>query len=70
MIKHTCTADSTGSYAGFLATVFRINKPDTFFGAIASAAPLTGVTADINATDAFAGWVYVRILTLISCASR
>lgn len=31
-----------GSYGGFLAGAFRLNRPDSFFGAIASAGPVMG----------------------------
>jgi len=40
---------ASGSYDGFLATVFRQNHPEAFYGAIASAPPLEGFsTSDPN----------------------
>ena len=37
---------ASGSYGGFLATVFRQNHPEAFFGAIASAPPIEGLIDD------------------------
>ena len=42
---------ASGSYGGFLATVFRQNHPESFYGAIASAPPveaLSNSTTDLN----------------------
>jgi pimeloyl-ACP methyl ester carboxylesterase len=42
---------ASGSYGGFLATVFRQNYPNVFYGAIASAPPIEGLLD--NASDPY-----------------
>jgi hypothetical protein len=37
---------ASGSYGGFLSTVFRQNRPEAFYGAIASAPPAEGLLTD------------------------
>ncbi|KAJ7924724.1 serine carboxypeptidase S28-domain-containing protein, partial [Mycena leptocephala] len=41
------------SYGGFLTTVLRINHPETFFGALASAGPVRAFLPVTNDTDRF-----------------
>ncbi|OAP64033.1 hypothetical protein AYL99_00005 [Fonsecaea erecta] len=45
----------SGSYGGFLSTVFRQNRPDDFFGAIASAPPSHGMGNDTK-TPGWYNW--------------
>ena len=55
---------ASGSYGGFLATIFRQNHPETFTGALASAPPLRGFVGG-NATgsiDEFNWWRYLDMV--------
>jgi dipeptidyl-peptidase-2/lysosomal Pro-X carboxypeptidase len=42
-----------GSYGGSLSTFFRINHPDTFFGAVASAGPVRALLPVMHDPDRF-----------------
>ncbi|KUJ08199.1 uncharacterized protein LY89DRAFT_337845 [Mollisia scopiformis] len=44
---------ASGSYGGFLATVFRQNHPEAFYGAIASAPPIEALSNKTTDTDRF-----------------
>lgn len=54
---------ASGSYGGFLAAVFRLNYPDTFYGSIASAAPVRSFGA-VGDVDQFNWWTWVSIISI------
>ena len=62
--KHSRAIMASGSYGGFLATAFRLNRPDTFYGSIAAAPSISSFPVDENtaALDRFGWWDWVRNL--------
>lgn len=57
---------ASGSYGGFLATAFRLNRPNIFFGAIAAAAPIeVFLTASGNVPGRFNWWNWVSSLSFL-----
>ena len=64
--NYTGAADSkaivaSGSYGGFLAAAFRLSRPDTFYGALASAGPVPN-KGFVNSTDPniYNWWTWVN----------
>jgi len=55
---------ASGSYGGFLATMFRQNHAETFTGALASAPPLRGFVGGnaTGAVDEFNWWRYLSVV--------
>jgi lysosomal Pro-X carboxypeptidase len=52
---------ASGSYGAFLATAFRLNRPESFYGAIAAAPPTNVfITADGIVPRRFDWWNWVR----------
>ncbi|KAI6086506.1 serine carboxypeptidase S28-domain-containing protein [Hypoxylon rubiginosum] len=49
----------SGSYGGFLAAAFRLNHPDTFFGALASAGPVKSFSNSSD-PDTYNWWRWVN----------
>ncbi|XXH02210.1 hypothetical protein Hte_008578 [Hypoxylon texense] len=54
---------ASGSYGGFLAAAFRLNHPDTFFGALASAGPVKSFSNSSD-PDTYNWWRWVNRIYL------
>ena len=62
---------ASGSYGGFLMTMFRQNRPETFAGVIASSPPIRAFFGDNETTvpDQFNWWNYVRKTIGTQCST-
>lgn len=57
---------ASGSYGAYLATAFRLNRPETIYGAIAAAPPVdVFITADGVVPGRFNWWNWVRLFSVL-----